>query len=157
MSDKMLPTIEQIESMEAGEQLDRLIAEHIMGWAWVERTYNRAVFGDPPPTYHIWWDKSVGMPPELCLTEKTNYMEEYTPPFSTDIETAWYVIESLQKRGLYIGFLTLEKEGWYFADVSDVQTDTHAEQRADSAPLVICKVALEARIRTQNNPYIVPW
>ncbi len=122
----MTLTREQIESLEAGPEMDALVAEKIMGWF-------RAM--------NAWWqpDKTLG---------------GSMPAYSTDISAAWSVVDALansctwklllssegctaQLSGVPILLSTGQPNGVFqFANIEDT-------------PLVLCRAALLSTLKDQ--------
>lgn len=127
-------------------EIDRLIAEKVFNWEWRQREYNRRVFGENPPTYYVWWDKDIDNVPALCLTEKTNYNTDYTPPFSTDISVAWQVVEKMAETWPDV---SISKSRWtqnagYYECLFEKTEDDRFFTEANTAPMAICLAALLA-------------
>lgn len=127
-------------------EIDTLIAERVFNWEWREREYNPRIFGDSPPKYHVWWDKEIDNVPPLCLTEKTNYNTDYTPPFSLYIEIAWEIVEKLAKDWPEI---SISKSQWtqtagHYECVIEKTEDDRAIVEAETPAMAICLAALAA-------------
>ena len=130
-------TRDEILAMEAGRELDALVAEKVMGFAIMREN-------DMPVMRNSFYDpRLIGiggqrLPPPL---------------FSADIAPAWGVVEQLVGEdragpGLYFQMTHDWNEGygtWATFDWKGV-TDTHPlyTARADTAPLAICRAALLA-------------
>lgn len=75
-----------MEEMEAGEELNRLVAERVMGWQFREERVTRpdgsSFLTDGLEPSHMWHDD--------------NYGRYAIPPYSTDIAAAFEVIERLR-------------------------------------------------------------
>lgn len=127
--------IEDVEKMEAGSELDRLVAEHIMQWTRGP---------DPSPMMEgaeCWLDNKgkpiIWMPGGFA---KGNVMEFLvTPPFSTDIATAWQVVEKLQKA--CSSFQISIYDDSCRVDLNEF-TAMWIIANAATAPLAICRAAL---------------
>lgn len=125
-------TAEQIDAMEAGIEMDRLIAEMIFN-------YQRATNKHGLSGYM--WDEENDTP----ATKETwggHYIATTWPAYSTDIAAAWQVVEKINAllknayttvRGQTDGWVC--EISWYEADLSSV---------ASSAPLAICRAALKS-------------
>ena len=114
--------------MEAGRELDALVAEKIMGWT--------------PSLYtdHTW---------EMVRPNSADGLLVYAvPEYSTEIEHAWKVFEKLRESGDFC-CLWIKSDYNYVYDVTWVyeNNDDHAEQSigysVESAPLAICLTALK--------------
>lgn len=118
-------TRETTEVRTAGRELDALVAEKVMGW----KRYGRRNSGT--------WTAPGGF----------NASAGSWPTYSTDIAAAWEVVEAMQKKawvtevsadcfvdGRPAGFTA---HCWYDDDSRHYAT-------ADTAPLAICRAALQA-------------
>jgi hypothetical protein len=133
--------------MEAGRELDAIIAEKVMGWQREtdERELRRLNSGYLDASeYARWWINPSGG--WACAS----------PRYSTDIAAAWEVVERLKDANRddasydfdLIYESSKEREtglrndvfGW-FAQFGEAE---HGSGRADTAPLAICLAALEA-------------
>lgn len=122
--------------MEAGRELDALVAEKVMGWRWI--SYNNNGFILVPPDQHS------RMKPEYVFQDKAGSREHAgLPRYSTDIAAAWEVVEKLHEIPGYeiidirlcsIGYAILAPMGNHMKSVSTAET----------APLAICLAALKA-------------
>lgn len=112
----------EIDILEAGREMDALMAERVMGWVR---------YGDH-------WVTTGHEPNALGCTYRWAAMT-FAP--STDIAAAWEVVEKLQDHGmamsLVFGVYTWECK---FGDAGDV----FGEARHPDASLAICHAALEA-------------
>ena len=119
--------------MNAGRELDALIAEKVMGWRkagtlWITPTGQQLV------EYHHEW------------------MPEATPPrYSTSIGAAWQVVEKLPPHSVDIN--NENPGGW----ICSVHTQLgYWEARARTAPLAICLAALKFVGALQTDEGDVP-
>jgi hypothetical protein len=114
-----------MNSLAAGPELDRLIAERVMGWKY---------------------------DPEFGLLNGEQFMEingSWSP--STNIAHAWEVMEQLRHKAIYLDVIQTDN-GFMVGDGSDNYTndDGHIEGTlyyvglADTAPHAICLAALRA-------------
>lgn len=144
----------QIDALEAGRELDALVAQHVMGWKWYKRV-GRAVL--LPPTWEIDFlydplDSTEGLEREHIdgvrfgsSTNRQDWDSSSFPPFpklSTTWDGAWLVWAKMPEAkaldeagGLFSARFHCEwgAEGWeigYYAV-------------GDTAPLAICKAALK--------------
>lgn len=127
--------------MEAGRELDALIAEKVMGW---ERGENWLIppVGTPmrDNNWAAEWDEK-GRP-------------HWLPRYSQDIEAAWQVVEKLRKDWEYL-FINAGN-GWGVEcrtehvdispsnDITYQWTESTGNIHGDTAPLAICLAALKA-------------
>ena len=143
----MTMTRDEILAMEAGRELDALVAERVMGLdvvmnpesamcvgcrvsgggAWVVIEYD----------YHEWGHKVVR-----------------PLPYSTDIAAAWEVVEKLEADG--IGRLELVRLGWdwnrvWRATFFSTALTEGVTGKADTAPLAICLAALLAAMEAEDD------
>jgi hypothetical protein len=114
------------ETREAGQELDAMVAEKVMGWLGVV-----SEFMDVDRTR---WFVPSGVPSYDAPREKV-------PAYSTDLTAAWQVMEFLNKRGHRVG-IAWQPPHWC-AFVFSVGYNSLNSQ-ADTAPLAICRVALLA-------------
>ena len=124
----------------AGDEIDGLIASQIMGWTWPA---NRCpVCGWP-------YDDccspgSCSMRPQPAITAR----ERSVPHYSSDIATAFSVIEHFRARGYWFDLSSLVEGGegpfWdaYLHERGIDLTSRSWEARAATIPLAICRVAL---------------
>jgi len=119
-------TREEILKLEPGPELDRLIAERVMGW----KNHEDFNFG---PGGQIWRDKRVWSP-------------------STDIATAWEVIETLREKKFVIDILgSLEDFIVKIWNENESEGLSIAKASAEQAPLAICRAALLAVMEAGNE------
>lgn len=132
--------------MNAGKELDALIAEKVMGWtkAEISNEYGKIlVLGNPKLKEKDW----IMMP------------AEYNPylPYSTDISAAWEVVEKLSKTNTMVGTRTFNNQPWqsmclilkslnHEAYKNDFEQDftQWITATGESIPHAICLAALKA-------------
>ena len=132
-------TPEEIDNLQAGRDLDALIAEHVFGWVWTfgGNPYDLTV----PVTRHVSdpdiftncsfnWDGKADIPIDNQLG--------MFPEYSTDIAAAWLILEKLAELDKLGAFSTATDflTPWQWLDYS----------RAADMALFICKTALKALI-----------
>ena len=136
-------TKDELLAMEAGYELDSLIATEVMGWSRQEETPDGYICEDGGADWissdgKDWWCNACDQ-------------ESGFPRFSTDLAIAWKLMEKLYDDGWIagIGSLAQKPRGWraelcnmWEADFERCPTDIEAN--ADSAPLAICRAALLA-------------
>lgn len=149
-----------MNEMEAGRELDRFIAERVMGWRWFQWPGLRPGFPvmQPPEQWGIHTEEAVA---KYAVIDCDDSPPDRLPHYSTDISAAWEVVEKLTARGFQV---TIERN---HAQSScrvlshpsvpcpvDAPWPEHSFQYADtqSAPLVICRAALEAISREAVSP-----
>lgn len=109
-------TNDEIDKLEAGSELDKLIAEKVMGWRVV----------DDRGSYHAYDG-------ETWLGILADYF-----PFSTDIRAAWEVVERIGLSVLKIN------DGWQarrYVGAYDICSSNDV-----TAPMAICRAALKSKI-----------
>jgi len=125
----------EIDEMVAGPELDRLVAEEVMGW--------HLALGD--------WNSELLRRSQVWLNESGAYMREAENsgiggrPFkpSTDISAAWEVVERFRQHGGQpLVYWDADKQRWLAGMGDDFLSDTWS---AWTAPLAICRAALKAR------------
>lgn len=133
---------EEIDNIEAGDTLDSLIAEHVMGWhdlrwdkggyEWLgwQNEWNKPISRSWPQG---WYGKGPGH--ETYLTDK----------YSSDVASAWKVVErfhpTIEKTEGCNVQLDGHGEGYTFHIFADA---TCYEAEADTFPLAVCRAALKA-------------
>jgi len=102
-------------------EIDRLIAERVMGWTNLSMIGNR--FGTTPEG-------------------KTHRI---VPQYSTDVSAAWEVVEKLRQSGYQGGInWAISELGYECAFVEALHSpDERQTSRAETAPLAICLAALK--------------
>lgn len=126
-----------IDAMPSGPELDRLVAEKVMGWKWYS-----------PGHYAMAADGAQSQWTGPLATSKHN--ASWSP--STRIEHAWELMNKLYDPVVFSG----EGGLWHAATMDygdgfgdgwiDTGIDYHAT--ADTAPLAICRCALKKFIRS---------
>lgn len=117
--------IEEILNMPAGEKIDILVAEKVMGWHLIPQEEDE----DGIPWAQMWLD--VG-----------NRLMHNTFQPSTNLSTAWEIVKELQGRGFWFYCGSLSSYSYAtFDNVKKVKTYT-ARARIDETPLAICRTAL---------------
>ena len=118
-----------IDTLQAGPELDALVAEKVMGWAFADGCWNEP---SGPRRAH---PRSV---------------YNHFPYYSTDIAAAWEVIEKLPGPG--IALFKTYNGGWqartkvcnYPGSMHVIENDCCIFSDAPTAPLAICRAALKA-------------
>jgi hypothetical protein len=121
-----------VDSMEAGRELDTLVAERVMGWTRWDITGGEDCPCESGVTYFADWGDMGGVavytPPHL-----TGDVEFYFEP-SRDIKDAWRVVETM--KGVSVA---KRADGrwmcWHWNRV-------HRSGAGETAPLAICRAAL---------------
>ena len=141
-------TKEEISAMEAGEQLDCLVAEEVMGEPkpsrWTPRNaLNLQLAGNPAMSKGENWVC-------LCKYEEGDIPVWYPLPFSTDISAAWQVVEKMFELGYAMSLLHLSSEPFYpeywYCDFRPKDSNKPPEyewiDHQMTAPIAISKAAL---------------
>src|SRR5688572_26371799 len=110
-------------------ELDAAIAAKVMGWHDVKFQPIANAFGEKV------LDEYAGHPPNDLLKNAI------IPKYSSNIQFAWDVLEKLKTLSVFAAVISAKGQPW----VCKVNKDTaFVEERADAAPLAICKAALKA-------------
>jgi hypothetical protein len=125
-------------SMDAGRELDMLVAEKVMGCQW-RRFGNLGEVLSPPNSLHSWADTHRG-------ERRPTFM---LPAYSTDIAAAWEVVEAA---GPFVKLthgiaLDGQTQGWLWECLlyrKDEVSPRQAFAHGVTAPLAICRAALAA-------------
>ncbi|MCK9361710.1 hypothetical protein M0Q28_05840 [Patescibacteria group bacterium] len=132
------------DTMEAGREMDALVAEKVMGWkAWEETRgeYTHVVWqrpGDREPWYGSRdWQRHVGRYRPLVKYDPRRHIERGLSPFSTDISAAWKVVEKMGNFKLLRTDIT--RDHWF------CEFNGGWGAYAPSAPLAICRAALKSK------------
>ena len=140
-------TPQEIDEMEAGPELDALVAEKVMGWYSRQETFEgTSFFGNPRSiTLAFWYTKNGELLP-LGATD-----------FSTDIAAAWQVVEKLTVETTNFRLIRYAYNRVYACfSFTDWDEDITGEGNGEySAPLAICKAALKVITQPalQNPPH----
>ena len=122
-------------AMEAGPELDALVAERVMGW-----TRNDKGFWFKPGKRHNW--NHDGLDP---------------PPYSTDIAAAWEVVEKIKSLPAGIDILVRANcvaIDLHMFDMADGLVKDIEAGDATTAPLAICRAALLTTLGDTNDPAV---
>ena len=112
-----------------GRELDAAVAAKVMGWHDVKFQPIANAFGEKV------LDEYAGHPPNDLLKNAI------IPKYSSNIQFAWEVLEKLKSVSVFAAVISAKGQPW----VCKVNKDTaFVEERADAAPLAICKAALKA-------------
>jgi len=117
-----------IDQMPAGPEMDRLVAEKVMGWR----------LDVAHPGQQIWRDLTANR------NRTTSHLESYrdfSP--STSIAHAWEMVEALKGFDVFLNLQVRENKCWCSAeDYSG--NELFSRFWAETASLVICRAALKA-------------
>jgi len=132
-------TREEIERMEAGREMDSLIAEKVMGWRWSGENKKWLIPPDDDPriAWAALWDKK-GRP-------------DWLPDYSTDIADAWQVVEKLHDLGYRVEINSTCDKGLYDVEVSKSYSNGTVCECVVFQPisLAICRAALLSVMEAQ--------
>lgn len=147
-------TPEDIDKLEAGRELDALIAERVMGWKWCAspNTFKpgrpwRRWLAEPYRNMPV-WDGVTEMPIDGLFDEESNVLY-----YSTDIAAAWEVVEKLRETWPVV-LVTVGPKHYDVEINTDKGSPSHyrlvEDAQAETLPLAICRAALKA-ISTQEK------
>jgi hypothetical protein len=105
-----------MSDLDAGRELDVLVAEKVMGWTNLRTTKAGMRRGTPAEYPHIGHE---------------------VPPYSTDMSAAWEVVEKMREREGYAGVESNH-------DLWEASMGPWYVATAETAPLAICRAALAA-------------
>ena len=145
-------TPEDIDNMQAGRDMDALIAEKIFDWIWCAcpdsfkpglpmRRWLSEPYSNAPR-----WDGVTEMPIEGLYRQESNVLE-----YSTDIAAAWQVVEKLTCTTKQWFHLNQFSTGCNAIFQNDAYDGYDAESDAETAPLAICRAALKAHVSIQRE------
>lgn len=140
-------TREEILAVEAGDELDRLVATEVMGEPMPEfvpgNNLDLQLAGSPLKSPYGNWLC-------LCKYEEGDIPTWHPQLFSTDISAAWPVVEKLAKENLFCSLDYLREQHWRDGRgdwrcrvVRGVKIEFAV---AKEAPEAICKAALLAKL-----------
>ncbi len=150
--------------MEAGRELDALIAEKVMGWRWfrfLNKCYlipprNTETGFDPAHVLSHWDGEGKEGTPDLEWTTLSSYPNFRLRHYSTDIAAAWEVVEKVQANGWTfhvddVGFNNGIEGKWRVLLTEAETGDKHVFADGDTAPHAICLAALKAMSATTKS------
>lgn len=135
--------------MNAGRDLDALIAEKVMGW---HRGKGGAIAG--PGTGYEWpayWHDDAGAQQAPCIEDRFAGIVPWSP--STNIADAWLVVERMRALGWHceVGTHFIDDSTWWarfgrgYYDRYDDHFEQDYMQADDTSPMAaICRASLEA-------------
>ena len=118
--------------MNAGRDLDALVAERVMGWVH----HPEQILGMPPSTQAEFWTYMSG---------ESRHHVPAIPSYSTSLAAAWEVVEKFR------GFEIIRIMDQYVVHIpASILKDDYLVEGivADTAPLAICLAALKAVEKT---------
>lgn len=126
-------TRDEILQMEAGREIDALVAELVMGWTKVRKA---STWESAAMIYSGTFVYTIGVTPD----QKTN---DVIPYHSTDIAAAWQVVEKMRLVGVSM-WIGPHLDNEWAVQIKPSINNYHEFVRADTAPLAICRAALLA-------------
>lgn len=125
-----------VDKLEAGDELDALIAERVMGWTrW---RHEDGIVHLHAPEDARWLPRYNAAPTDERFTE----WDTSTFKASTDIAAAWTVVEKMRTCGHHFILCDSQVEGWAAEFGQCGPVPTTLRRYAQTAPLAICKAAL---------------
>lgn len=133
-------TLAEALALPAGPELDRIVAERVMGWRWRRSnvTGRRALYPADGP-WPEWMTESASGAEEECR----DHWAASLPPYSTDVAAAWMVVERVEPGLSHIG---VTAPGWEVViyRAPDGGEPVEIVESGPTAPLAICRAALAA-------------
>lgn len=139
-------TRKEIVKLKAGSEMDRLIAEMVMGWTHVSKDHQWNYFTNMP--CYGWPKEYYGAPPEADIRPDLEANWHRVPDYSTDIGPAWRIVKKLKESMIVrvesyrdhatagIAYLTSAIEPDFLSSFAT----------ADTVELAICRAALIAAL-----------
>ena len=136
-----------MKELDAGPELDALIAEKVMGWQWANAVGKSFLLPNgvtERERYH--WKPGKDGPPRRIEEFYTQMDYCKIPRYSTDIATAWVVVEKLMPVVGHIYPAHDEETGklMHWCAVVEKGDSERFGVIASTAPLAICRAALRA-------------
>ncbi len=140
-------TRDEIMKLEAGRELDALIAEKVMG---NDPLISWAIYNKDKTAYYDVLERRQDASDQLAKSRSlrdhgaTVDMLKTYKPYSTDIADAWQVVEYLEKRDILIDIVRISDRDslYWLVRLRLIGYNTAYVARAETAPLAICKAAL---------------
>jgi ABA sandwich protein len=134
-------------AMEAGRELDALVAEKVLGWTDVGMKKMYTIVGGDITANELAWAEVDGEESRGIAPGSPQYEwgrgEFPVPRFSTDIAAAWQVVQELRKRDICVDIEVRENVS-VWAPPPDGPMSIDWTSVADTAPHAICLAALRA-------------
>lgn len=145
-------THDEIDKLEAGRELDALIAVEVMGFSYSERTVGPGGFFAEGTLLQDWSDPGGDLVATRFNGEITNIQKGGIPFYGTDIAAAWKILDKMIDLGFSyeVSHQTKDKSIKYvmFAlgeyNVRESTFDQEFIGYANTTPLAICRSALKA-------------
>lgn len=118
-----------MSELQAGRELDAMIAEKVMGWA---------------PVLH-YGERGTGYwAPSGCESDGAWVTDGDVPFYSADMAAAWEVVEEMARRGWKVDVQSRCPPRWAVHVNFALPITGRVFERSDSAPHAICLAALKA-------------
>ena len=132
-----------MSDLTAGRELDALVGLRIMDWRWMQLPGLRDRVMQPPEQWQSMTNGAIDL---YTVHNCDDNPPERLPRYSTDIASAWLVVEKMRGRGWSIRLVDDVQPGHaYIVEFwQDAGPHTALDARESSAPLAICKAALSA-------------
>jgi hypothetical protein len=149
----MEKTISAVDQMDAGREMDAVIAEKVFAWRWIAHAWkdNPTYRFIAPPTVEIGdrYSLASGLEPLYADWDRVAKL----PKYSTDIADAWQIVEKLRLIGWNYIQIDCDEDLWG-ADFAKLAFTEHGANQVakahstarESAPLAIGRAALKAMI-----------
>jgi hypothetical protein len=125
-----------VREMEAGREMDALIAEKVMGAKWLPIPPGYEALYHPRGDGRAWAARYI--------ETHEGGTEDACPHFSTDIAAAWLVVENMVARCWKLDVQNRFAPTWGCHVHFAAPNYSKVFETADSAPLAICRAALVA-------------
>jgi len=126
-------TAEMIDAMEAGPEMDALVAERVMGWQLSEYRIVRPDGSSFDAPIREMWDDPL-------------YSRYSLPPYSTDIAAAWQVVEHMRTIEFDIDLLLMPDSQDRCCLEHSARIESKVCAYAPDMPLAICRAALKTTL-----------
>lgn len=141
-------TDEQIDNLQPGRELDRLIAQHVFGLTPLTELECNII---------LEWEArrgSGGIPSVDGLFRDDQNQIRWIGRYSTEIRDAWEIVEKMGKDGYQMNHYFRTGNGFLIQDhsINFWKIDTQEElTSADSFPLAICRCALKMTMKRNHE------
>jgi hypothetical protein len=145
-----------IDTLDAGRELDAMVAERVMGWRWLNYRWHDGT------SKQLLWPSDADEQPRGDDFDRL-YDGRLVPwdiNYSTDIAAAWQVVEHFhEQRGWFVSIQS--DGGWNFHNNGttkgwEVTIGREGEAFAPTLPLALCRAALKAVAATSQSPASTP-
>ncbi len=122
----------QTTELQAGSELDALIAEKVMGWCWCEYAYEMPLSDMETHRFHG------------CNGGQRS-LAEFNP--SEDIADAWQVVDKLKEQGFHVGLVDDfgGEMSWKLNIYATNELPIVFNEWASTPELAICRAALKVK------------